>query len=155
MEKQDGELKLKDKEYKKELANINIELEKKGHDVILLQTDIENYWKPQLAQLSKDKVLEEKEYLKIELGKKAEDIEAKDKRIVEVEKLIKIASSEKEDIISTVLKIFRDCKQYIPSMPDGCKQCVDASTLEQYGKNVLKSMTNLEGYLNTCKDHAS
>jgi hypothetical protein len=83
------------------------------------------------------------------------DIEEKNERIVEVENLIKIASSQKEDIINTVFKTLRDCKEYIPSMSEGCKICLESLGLEQYVKNVLKSITNLEGYLNTCKNHGS
>jgi chromosome segregation ATPase len=154
LEKKNGELKAKDKEHQRELANIKNELQIKGQEIASLEIDIE-HWKTKLQEMSKDTVLEENQYLKVELGKKDMEIEAKNERIVEVENLIKMASSQKEDIINTVLKMLRDCKQFIPSMPDGCKQCVDASSLEQYGKNVLKSISNLEGYLNTCKNHAS
>jgi chromosome segregation ATPase len=148
MEKKNGELKAKDKEHETELAKINGE-------VVSLQNDIEYHWKPLLAQLSKDKLFEENQYLKSEIGKKNTEIDGKNERIDEVEKLIKITSSEKEDIINTVLKTFRDCKQFIPSMNEQCKLCVEGLSLEQYGKNVLKSIINLEGYLNTCKNHDS
>ena len=154
MGKKDGELKAKDKELKKELADMKNLLQIKGQEVISLQTDIE-YWKTKLQEVSRDTVLEENQYLKVQLGQKGTEIEAKNERIIEVEKLIKIASSQKEDIINTVFKTLRDFKQFIPSMSDACKQCTDSSSFEQYGKNVLKSISNLEGYLNTCRDHAS
>ena len=154
MEKKNGELKAKDKEHERELANIKKELQIKGQETASLEIDVE-HWKTKLQETSKDKVLEENQYLKVQLGKKDMDIEGKNERIVEVENLIKIASSQKEDIINTVSKMLRDCKQFIPSMNEHCKLCVEGLSLEQYGKNVLKSITNLEGYMNTCKNHGS
>jgi len=154
LEKKNGELKAKDKEYERELANIKKELQIKDEEIASLEIDIE-HWKTKLEDLSQDKVLEENQYLKVQLGEKDRDIELKNERIVEVENLIKIVSSQKEDIINTVLKMLRDCKQFIPSMNEQCKLCVEGLSLEQYGKNVVKSITNLEGYMNTCKNHPS
>ena len=154
MEKKNGELKAKNKEHEREFASIKKELQTKDQQIASLETDIE-HWKTKLQEMSKDKVLEENQYLKVQLGQKDMDIEAKNERIVEVENLIKMASSQKEDIINTVFKMLRDCKEYIPSMSEGCKICLESLGLEQYVKNVLKSITNLEGYLNTCKDHDS
>lgn len=129
MEKKDGELKAK------------------GEDLVSLQTDNEQL-KREMEEHSHDKVFEENQYLKRQIGEKDMDIEDRNKRIDEVEKLIKIASSEKEEIISSVFKLLRDFKQYLPAS-------LEPYDISIYIKNIQKSIEQFEGYLNTCKNHAS
>jgi hypothetical protein len=50
--------------------------------------------------------------------------------------------------------MFKRLRKFTPSMNEQCKLCVEGLSLEQYGKN-LKSITNLEDYMKTCKNHAS
>jgi chromosome segregation ATPase len=105
----------------------------------------------EIAEQSQDKLSEENQYLKTQIGKKDMEIEAKNKRIGEIENLLKTAKLEKEEMINTILKIIRDCKEYLPSMNEHCKLCVEGYSIEQYGKSVLKSIINLEGYINSLR----
>jgi hypothetical protein len=45
-------------------------------------------------------------------------------------------------------------RKFTPSMNEQCKLCVEGLSLEQYGRNVLKGIINLKGYMKTCKNHA-
>jgi hypothetical protein len=123
----------------------NGELESKEGESASLKTDNE-FLKKALEEQSHDKLLEENQYLKVQLGQKDTDNERKQNRIREVEQLIEIERRQKGEIVTRVLRTVRECKEYMPSTNE-------SFSIAEYKRNSLKSMTNLEDYINgLCQD---
>lgn len=130
----------------------NNELETKQGEIASLKTDNE-YLKRAIEEQSHDKLLEENQYLKVQLGQKDAEIESKEKRIGEVEQLIDTGIKQKGEIVSRVLKMVRDFKAYMPSKNERCNQCVNNFSIEDYRRSAFKSVTNLEDYIKgLCQD---
>jgi hypothetical protein len=121
------------------------ELESKEGEIASLKTDNE-FLKKALEEQSHDKLLEQNQYLKVQLGQKDADNERKEKRIREVEQLIEIEKRQKGEFVTRVLRTVRECKEYMPSTNE-------SFSIAEYKRNSLKSMTNLEDYINgSCQD---
>jgi hypothetical protein len=121
------------------------ELESKQGEIASLKTDNE-FLKKALEEQSHDKLLEENQYLKVQLGQKNADNERKQNRIREVEQLLEIEKRQKGEFVTRVLRTVRECKEYMPSTNEGF-------SIAEYKRNSLKSMTNLQDYINgSCQD---
>lgn len=137
---------------RKDNKTTNDELESKQGEIASLETDNE-YLKSAMKEQSHDKLLEENQYLKVQLGQKDAEIESKEKRIGEVEKLIETEIKQKGEIVSRISKMVRDFKAYMPSKNERCDQCVNNFSIEEYRRNAFKSVTNLEDYIKgLCQD---
>ncbi|MCJ7424319.1 hypothetical protein MUP01_08650 [Candidatus Bathyarchaeota archaeon] len=93
---------------------------------------------------------EEAEHLlKIQESNNRANQEESKKELVKLEALVRVGREQNNDIVFTIKKALRDFKQYLPEGSASCTACPDGFKFKEYKQNALKTIENLEGYLQT------
>jgi len=119
------------------------------------------YWKRLAEERSHDPLVQKykelsgqfeemQQAMKIQDGKHSANIEELNQEINKLQALLKVERDKSTDIRFTVEKTLRDFKQFLPSASPTCDICSEGGfKLKEYRRSALKTIENLEGYLQT------
>lgn len=106
-----------------------------------LETD-NDFLRKQIEELSHDSLAEKNAFLKVELGKRDQDIEGLKSEIQKLEELNKWEHQKIINLTSETRKMLRDFNTYLP-------KSLEPYDISTYIKDVKKKIEQFESYLNT------
>lgn len=134
---------------KSRCSDLEIICQKKEEELAPLQNDNEHL-KNKVNELSHDAILEENQYLKVQLANEEDALKNREMEIRKLEALIRVTREAFSDAIFRTGKMLKEFADYNQSINIAkCEQCVEGYSFKAFSRGIATKIEDLQGYLNT------